>query len=61
MSRDKHETICFCADIDYETILKAIVNGAKTVEDISDATDAGIACGYCIEELENILEEEFSK
>jgi nitrite reductase (NADH) large subunit len=61
MSRDKSETICYCADIDYDTILKAIKQGAKTLEDIADKTDAGIACGYCIEELEIILEEEINK
>jgi bacterioferritin-associated ferredoxin len=55
--RDKDETICFCMDITYGEILNAINNGANTVEEISDKTDAGIACGACIETLEEILEE----
>ena len=54
---NKDEVICHCAQITYQDILDAINEGAKTVEEISDKTDAGIACGYCIEHLEIILEE----
>lgn len=55
--RNLNEIICHCNEITYETILKAIQNGATTVSDITDMTDAGNACGYCIETLEEILEE----
>lgn len=58
MSRDLKEIICHCEQVTYEDILKAIKSGAKTVEDISDQTNAAIACGYCIETIEEILEEE---
>jgi len=58
MKRDLNEIICHCEEITYREILHAINNGAKTVEEISDKTDAGIACGTCIEDIENILEEE---
>jgi len=58
MKRDLNEIICHCEEITYREILNAINNGAKTVEEISDKTDAGIACGTCIEDIENILEEE---
>jgi NAD(P)H-nitrite reductase large subunit len=51
------EIICHCASITYKEIKDAILNGADTVELISDKTDAGISCGYCIEHLEIILEE----
>ena len=61
MSRDLKENICHCAEVTYETILEAINNGAKTVDDIGDATEAGIACGGCIEDIEEILEEELNK
>lgn len=50
------EVICHCAGITYKEIKDAITKGATTVEEISDVTDAGIACGYCIEQLEEILE-----
>ena len=58
MKRDLNEIICHCEEITYKVLLNAIENGAKTVEDITDATDAGIACGTCIETIEDILEEE---
>ena len=58
MKRDLNEIICHCEEITYREILNAIKNGAKTIEEISDKTDAGIACGTCIEDIENILEEE---
>jgi len=59
--RKKDEIICFCQDITYEEIVKAIKNGAHTIDDIGDVTEAGITCGGCIEDLEEILEEELNK
>ena len=52
-----NDIICHCASITTLTIKKAILNGADTVEQISETTEAGIACGYCIEQIEEILEE----
>ena len=51
------DTVCYCQDILYSTIKDAIQHGAKTVEDLIEATDAGIACGTCIEDLEEVIEE----
>ena len=59
--RDKDEIICHCQEITYEEILEAINNGAHTVEEIGNVTEAGITCGSCIEDLEEILEEELIK
>ena len=59
--RNLKDDICLCQGVTYETILNAIKNGAKTVEKLHEATDAGISCGYCIEALEEILEEELNK
>ena len=56
--RDKHDMICHCEQVTYGSILEAIDNGADTLDKLGDATLAGITCGYCIEELEEILEEE---
>ncbi len=55
--RDNKDVICYCMDITYSTIKKAIQDGNKTLEELINATDAGITCGYCIEDLEEILEE----
>ena len=58
--RDKFEMICHCEQVTYGAILDAIDNGADTIEKLGDALNAGITCGYCIEELEEILEEELN-
>ena len=54
--RDKNDTICYCMDVTYGDIQQAIEAGATTLEDVMNATDAGITCGYCIEDLEEILD-----
>ena len=59
--RDKDEIVCHCQEITYDEILTAIKNGAHTVEVIGDITEAGITCGSCIEDIEEILEEELNK
>jgi len=51
------DIICYCQEITYKVIKDAIKNGAKTVDEITDQTEAGLACGGCIEQLEEILEE----
>lgn len=53
----ENRIICTCLDIDYNTIKKAIEDGAKTVDDIMEDTSAGTICGACIDEIEEILEE----
>ena len=44
--RDSYE-VCQCLGITYGEIMEAIKNGARSVEDIMDATDAGTVCGLC--------------
>jgi len=50
------DIICYCMEITYKQIKDAILDGARSVEEISDITDAGISCGTCIEDLEIIFE-----
>ena len=51
------DLVCYCQEVTLGEIKKAIKQGAKTVEDITDMTEAGLACGGCIEDLEEILKE----
>jgi len=51
------DIICYCQDISFKVIRRALNEGAKTVEELIEITDAGIACGTCIEDLEQILME----
>lgn len=47
--------ICHCKQVDYITIRKAMIDGARTVEEIKEKTGAGTACGRCLPEVEKIL------
>ncbi|GAA0773027.1 (2Fe-2S)-binding protein [Clostridium subterminale] len=53
----ENRIVCTCQDVDYNTIKKAIEDGAQTVDDIMEATGAGTVCGACISEIEEILQE----
>lgn len=53
----ENRTVCHCMDVTYEEIKKAIENGAKTVDDIKEATGASTGCGGCEEEVQAILDE----
>ena len=58
--RDRNDIICICEEVSYGDIIDAIDIGADTIEKLGDAVMAGITCGYCIEDLEEILEEELN-
>lgn len=47
--------ICSCNDVSYLDIRKAMVGGARTLEEIQEITQAGTVCGGCIPEVEEIL------
>lgn len=47
--------ICHCKQVSYVDIRKAMVKGARTVEDIQTMTGAGTGCGNCIKDIEKIL------
>ena len=44
---DKDTEVCFCMEVSLGEILEAIKNGACTLEDMMNTTDAGTACGLC--------------
>ena len=55
-SKDSSPIICHCFSVSEKDIISAIVdNGAKTFDDISKLTSAGLACGRCRENIENII------
>ena len=52
----ENRIVCTCMDVDYHTIRKAMVeHTARTVEEIQEITGAGMGCGCCIPEIEEIL------
>ena len=51
--------ICTCLDMCKSEILEAIrEKGLKTVEEIGDEIEAGAVCGSCIDDIQEILDEE---
>lgn len=47
--------ICHCRNVDYVSIRKAMIAGARTLEEIKKMTGAGTGCGGCVGEIEKIL------
>lgn len=51
------EIICVCNNVTREEIVKAIEDGATTVEEVGEATGAGTVCGACINTIQEIIDE----
>jgi len=47
--------ICHCKQVSYGDIRKAMVNGARSIEEIKKITGAGTGCGNCIKDIKKIL------
>ena len=47
---------CRCKNVSIEEVVKAVQNGANTVEKISEATGAGTGCGRCKGLLNKIID-----
>lgn len=47
--------VCKCKNVDYITIRKAMIAGARTLDEIKEITGAATGCGRCSEEIEKIL------
>ena len=50
-----NKMICHCNQVDYITIRKAMIQGARTIEEIQEMTGAGTRCGRCLSDVERIL------
>ncbi len=56
------EIICHCFGVTEPLIRKVVrENNLKTIEDVTNYTKAGGACGSCIPRIEDIMEDELSK
>jgi len=51
----KNIIICECKNVDYITIRKAMIAGARTLDEIKEMTGAATKCGGCADEIEKIL------
>lgn len=58
---DKDEVICGCYNLTVQDIIDAVDNGAKSFEEVQEATEVGNACGQCIDEVKELVEDLLSK
>lgn len=61
---DKLTKVCICKGISRASIKKAISNGAKSVQEVQNATKAGNgSCGgkRCTEKILKLIEEQHNK
>lgn len=47
--------ICHCKNVDYIAIRKAMIAGARTLDEVKEMTGAATGCGRCADEIEKIL------
>jgi len=56
------KVICTCFNVTEQQIIEAIqVNGLKTVDEVTNYTKAGGACGKCKGDIQGILDKELAK
>lgn len=53
---EKTDIVCTCLELTVQDIEDAIQQGATTLEDVMETTQAGTICGACIPDLEEIIE-----
>ncbi|MEM7645445.1 MAG: (2Fe-2S)-binding protein [Pseudomonadota bacterium] len=57
----EHEELCHCRRVLTETVDRAIVYGANTVEKVRQRTSANTGCGTCLEDVKSLLERRVPK
>ena len=50
------QNVCKCQNISVNEVVAAVKNGAQTVEQVMEETNAGTGCGRCKGIIANILE-----
>lgn len=55
MNLDK--VVCNCFNVTNGMIKDAVDAGANTLEEVQDATNAGTACGACLEDVQRLVDE----
>ena len=54
-------TVCFCHNVPLTRLMRAIGEGAITLEQIQEVTCASTGCGGCEFEVRAVLEEELAR
>ena len=58
---DNDEVVCGCLNLTVQDIKNAIENGAKSYEEVEEATQVGTVCGQCIDDVKALVDELLGK
>jgi assimilatory nitrate reductase catalytic subunit len=54
---DDNPIVCFCLQVDRDTILESIRDGARSVAEVQRACRACTGCQSCYPDVEDLIEE----
>ncbi len=54
---DLDKVICICQNVTIGMIKDSVDNGANTLEEVQQATNAGTVCGGCIDNVQNLVKQ----
>ncbi|MDR3596711.1 (2Fe-2S)-binding protein [Clostridium sp.] len=58
---DNDQVVCGCNGVTVQNIKDAINGGAKSFEEVQEITELGNACGSCIDDAKELVEELLQK
>ena len=50
------DVVCNCMNITNGMIKEAVLNGASTLSEVMEKTEAGTICGACIDEIQRLTD-----
>ena len=60
-AKRKDYLVCTCMEVMYSQITEAIKKGDDTFEKLSDSLGVGTGCSSCVDEVNEILDEQLDK
>jgi len=56
LSKNLSKNVCVCYDVPKQEIIDSVLNGAKTLDEVSNQTYACQGSGCCISQVERLIE-----
>ncbi len=56
MQMDMDKVVCSCMSVTSGMIQEAVNSGARTLEEVQEATGAGTVCGACLDEVKVLVD-----
>ena len=58
---DNDKVVCGCISVTVQDLKDAIANGAKSFEEVQEATKVGTGCGQCVDSVKALVDELLAK